>query len=45
MTRTLDGQQLCYEVLAPGKEPVFQYLDPARTKLRIHTKLVKQTGI
>ncbi len=29
-----------YEVLAPGKEPVFRYSDAYRKTLRIHTKQI-----
>lgn len=29
-----------YEVLAPGKEPVFRYSDPYRKTFRIHTKQI-----
>ena len=35
---TVGDQTFTYEVLAPGKEPVWRYSDPYRTQLRIHTK-------
>jgi len=37
---TVGNQTLIYEVLAPGKEPVWRYSDPYRQTLRIHTKHV-----
>lgn len=33
-------RKLVYEVLAPGKEPVWRYSDPYRRTLRIHAKHV-----
>lgn len=38
---TLNGQQLTYEVLAPGNEPVFVY-DRYRRRLRVHSKLIDE---
>lgn len=29
-----------YEVMSPGNEPHWRYVDPHRNKLRIHTKLI-----
>lgn len=37
---TVGEQTFVYEVLAPGKEPVWRYSDPYRRTLRIHTKHV-----
>lgn len=38
-----DGVSRVYEVLSPGgDEEPWQWMDPARTLLRIHTKLVRQ---
>ena len=37
---TVGDKTFTYEVLAPGKEPVWRYSDPYRTQLRIHTKHV-----
>ena len=38
---TLHGLTLTYEVMPPGAdEPVWRYMDPGRSALRIHTKLV-----
>jgi hypothetical protein len=37
---TKDAKTFLYEVMAPGKEPVWRYSDPYRRTLRIHTKLV-----
>ena len=34
------GQTFIYEVLAPGKEPVWRYSDPYRQTLRVHTRHV-----
>jgi hypothetical protein len=36
-----EGKTVVYEVLSPGGEPHFQYSDPYRQTLRIHTKYVK----
>jgi hypothetical protein len=33
-----------YEVMAPGKEPVWKWTDPFRNMRRIHTKLVATEG-
>ena len=33
------GETLLYEVTALGPEPAYRYSDPARVRLRIHTKL------
>lgn len=40
---TAGDQTFTYEVLAPGKEPVWRYSDPFRTQLRIHTKHIGTT--
>lgn len=37
---TKETKTFVYEVMAPGKEPVWRYSDPYRRTLRIHTKLV-----
>jgi hypothetical protein len=37
---TQDGKVYVYEVMAPGKEPHFQFSDPYRRTLRIHTKFI-----
>jgi hypothetical protein len=35
-----DGKLFIYEVMAPGKEPHYQYSDAYRQTLRIHTRFV-----
>jgi len=38
---TLNGVTFTYEVMPPGTdEPAWRYMDPGRSALRIHTKLV-----
>lgn len=38
---TLHGLTLTYEVMPPGAdEPAWRYMDPGRSALRIHTKLI-----
>jgi len=38
---TINAMTLTYEVMAPGTgEPAWRYMDPGRSALRIHTKLV-----
>jgi hypothetical protein len=34
------GKMFVYEVMAPGNEPHFQFSDPYRKTLRIHTKFI-----
>ena len=34
------GQVFVFEVMAPGKEPIWRFADPYRKMLRIHTKQV-----
>jgi hypothetical protein len=34
------GKVFVYEVMAPGSEPQFQFSDPYRKTLRIHTKFI-----
>jgi hypothetical protein len=38
---TVGTTTLVYEVMAPGKEPVWRYADLYRRRLRIHTKHVE----
>ena len=38
-----NGVTYVYEVMAPGREPVFRFSDTYRQTLRIHTKLVEAT--
>jgi hypothetical protein len=40
IVETVGNQTFTYEVLAPGREPVWRFSDPFRTQLRIHTKHV-----
>ena len=37
----IEGQVFIYEVMAPGKEPVYRESDLFKKTLRIHTKLIE----
>lgn len=39
---TIDGALHVHEVRAPAQEPVFRHSDRARTRLRVHTKLIDE---
>ena len=36
----IGGEVVVFEVMAPGQEPVWQYSDPNRKTMRVHTKHV-----
>ena len=42
LTETLNGEDLTYEVMPPGKQPVSEWLDSGGECVLIHTKIVKR---
>ena len=41
---TVESGGECFEVMAPGREPHYRYLDPHKTMLRVHSKYVGAVG-
>lgn len=41
IVETIGGQPCLFEVAAPAGEPIWQWIDPARIQMRIHTKQIE----